>query len=275
MSAVVFGLNVNSFNPRNDFRASVDETGLVTATMSFSIRRGDYNNVRNFLLVGTRLGTLYPKNDIYFKDLRLQSHEYAQNDGANGIDVVTASFAGFIETINLPNSEKTKVYEITSSLAEISMLQHPKYLKAALQATYTDGVAVSALYNGTARYDINSSGDIKIFDNYTGQQIADITHSVIKPWFELIIVRDNKTYKSPVSEYTETQTNYAGLTDDNINYLGYIDANPPANPPTATNMIWQLTAINQQKSSDNPITWSRTWSTIEDTADNHLIYARP
>lgn len=270
MSATVYGLPSGALTPRNDFRATIDNTGKVTGTMSFSIRRGDYSAIQTFLQKGKLLTTIYTDGDSYFDNLIIDSHEYAENEGGGGgIDIIRVNLLGYFESSG-EVEEKEKVYELTTSLSEAPIIQHPKFLLLD-QEVNSGANGMIRLYNGTARFEKNTSGYL-IVDVMTGNEIVTITGGDEYDWFECIFIRDNRTYKVPVSEYTETQTNLGGLTDAEVEYLGKIDEDVPKNPATPPNMIWMLTGSSETKSSENPITWTRTWSTIEDTADTALLY---
>lgn len=270
MSATVYGLPSGALTPRNDFRATTDNTGRVNATMSFSLRRGAYSSIQAFLHKGKLLTNIYTEGDSYFDNLIIDSHEYAENEGGgNGIDIIRVNLLGYFES-SAEVEEKEKVYELTTSLGEAPIIRHPKFLLLN-QDVNSAANGMVRLYNGTARFEKNTSG-YKIVDIMTGNEIVTITGGDEHDFFECIFIRDNRTYKVPVSEYTETQTNMGGLTDAEVEYLGKIDNDPPRDPATPPNMIWMLTGSSETRSSENPITWNRTWSTIEDTADNVLLY---
>jgi len=270
MSATVYGLPSGALSPRNDFRATIDKTGKVNGTMSFSIRRGDYSSIQTFLQKGKLLTTIYTEGDSYFDDLIIDSHEYAENEGGgNGIDIIRVNLLGYIESSE-EVEEKEKVYELTTSLGELPIIRHPNFLLLD-QSVNSGANGMVRLYHGTARYEKTASG-YAIKDIMTGNEIVTITGGEEYDWFECIFIRDNRTYKVPVAEYTETQTNLGGLTNAEVLYMGKIDNDIPKDPATPPNMIWMLTGSSETKSSENPITWTRTWSTIEDTDDTALIY---
>jgi len=269
MSATVYGLASGVLTPRNDFRATTDTTGRTTASMSFTIRRGDYSAIRPSLAKGTLLSTLYSEGDDYFQSMVVDFHEYEENaGGGNGMDLIRVNFGGWFE-LSLPELEKQKVYDHITSLGETSTMKHPKFV--AMSANYPLAAnAMIRLYNGQARW-VEESGAIAILDSVTGDELVSITAGDEREWFDCIFVRDNKTWKTPTAEYTETQTNLGGLTDAEVADMGLQD-DPPNSPATPPNMVWMLTGASETRSSDSPITWTRTWSTIEDNADNTLLY---
>jgi hypothetical protein len=236
--------------------------------MSFTIRRGDYSLVRPSLAKGTSLSTLYPDGDSYFQSMVIDDHEYGENESGNAMDVIRVSLSGTFE-LSVEEIEKQKVYDHTTSLGEIPTIRHPKFLLLD-QAVRSPANGMIRLYNGQARWEEVISG-VLIVDITTGNEIVTITGGTEMDWFDCIFRRDNRTYKVPVAEYTETQTNMGGLTDSEVVDMGMIDA-PPNNPATPPNMQWMMTGASETRSSDSPITWTRTWSTIEDTADNTLLY---
>ena len=271
MSATVYGLASGVLKPRNDFRATTDKTGKTTASMSFTIRRGDYSLIRPNLDKGVQLSTLYPEGDDYFNNMVVDDHEYEENaGGGSGIDLIRINFSGYFE-LSLPESEKQKVYELTTSLGEIPIIRHPKFLQLDhAENSAADGMI--RMYHGTARYEKTTSG-YAIYDVMTGDEIVTITGGIEYDWFECIFIRDNRTYKVPVAEYTETQTDLGGLSDSEVAPMGLKD-DPPNNPATPPGMTWMLTGSTETRSSDSPITWTRTWSTIEETEDTELIYGQ-
>jgi len=269
MSATVYGLASGVLKPRNDFRATTDKTGKTTASMSFTIRRGDYSLIRPNLDKGVQLATLYPDGDDYFNIMVVDDHEYEENaGGGNGIDLIRINFSGYFE-LSEPESEKQKVYELTTSLGETPTIRHPKFLLLD-QSVNSAANGMVRLYNGQARYTEVTSG-ILIEDNVTGNEIVTISGGDELDWFNCIFKRDNRTYKTPVAEYTETQTDLGGLTNAEVADMGFKDT-PPKNPATPPNTVWMLTGSTETRSSDSPITWTRTWSTIEDSDDNTLLY---
>lgn len=268
MSAQVYGLQSNRLVPGKDFRASTDATGKTTGSMTFTIRRGDYRFVSDLLIKGTLLSALYPQCDPYFSPMVVDFSEYAENETANGMDVIRVNFIGYFEN-SAEYADRQKVYDLTTSLGETPTIRHPKFLLLD-QSTNSPANGMIRLYHGTARWEETSSG-ILIVDSFTGDEIVEITGGEEMEWFDCIFRRDNKTWKTPTSEYTETQTNLGGLTTAEVADMGKIDI-PPNSPATPPNMDWMLTGSSETRSSDNPITWTRTWSTIEQSADNTLLY---
>ena len=269
MSATVYGLASGVLTPRNDFRAVTDTTGRTTASMSFTIRRGDYSIVRPYLAKGTAISSLYSQGDPYFTTLVVDYHEYEENGGGgNAMDAIRVNFSGFFE-LSAPELEKQKVYDHVTSLGEIPTIRHPKFLLLD-QATNSPANGMVRLYNGSARWEETSSG-VLILDITTGNEIVTITGGTEMDWFDCIFRRDNRTYKVPVAEYTETQTNLGGLTDSEVSDMGKVDV-PPNDPATPPDMLWMMTGASETRSSDSPITWTRTWSTIENTDDTTLLY---
>lgn len=269
MSATVYGLASGVLKPRNDFRATTDKTGKTTASMTFTIRRGDYSLIRPNLDKGVQLSTLYPEGDDYFNNMVVDDHEYEENaGGGSGIDLIRINFSGYFE-LSEPESEKQKVYELTTSLGETPTIRHPKFRAMAADSPLAANAMIQ-LYNNRARV-VEESGAIVILDIVTGDELINMTAGLEREWYDCIFVRDNRTFKTPVAEYTETQTDLGGLTDEQVVNMGFKDT-PPNNPATPPNTTWMMTGSTETRSSDSPITWTRTWSTIEDSADNTLLY---
>jgi len=237
--------------------------------MSFTIRRGDYSIIRPSLAKGTGLSSLYSEGDSYFNSMVVDFHEYEENaGGGNGMDLIRVNFSGYFE-LSAPELEKQKVYDLITSLGETPTIRHPKFLLLD-QAANSGANGMVRLYNGQARWEETVSG-VLIVDIVTGNEIVTITGGDELEWFDCIFRRDNRTYKVPIAEYTETQTNLGGLTDSEVSDMGLQD-DPPNDPATPPDTVWMMTGSSETRSSDSPITWTRTWSTIEDNADNTLLY---
>jgi len=262
----VNGFGLAEVTARNDFRAVVDNTGRVKGSQSFSLRHGDYDDVKSSFNKGELLSTINANAPAPFGGLLIDSHEFTENGGGNGIDIVTVQLIGWFEG-DEGQSERETVYEHNTSLAERPTIEHPKFLALGVTG---DKDFIVKLYNGTARWN-DDSGTVTVIDVYSGTELGTITDPASLEWFDCIIRRGNRTYNDPVGEYTETKTDAGGLSDALIADMGLIDT-PPNTPATPPNKVWIMSGSNETRSSDNPITWSRTWSTIDDTTDNNLLY---
>lgn len=270
MSYTGYGLPSNILTPSKDFRVEKDATGKFTGSMTFSIRRGDYSGVAAALNKGELLSTIYTQLDAYFTTmLFIDTHSLEENQGGSGgsIDNIVVNFIGF-EPGDEEQSEREKIYDWNGSLTESPIIQHPKFL--ALDELFKTPIV--ACYDGKFRSTGNGiTEDVQFYDVYSGMPQGVLTDEDALVWFRMIVLRGVRTYQNPAGEYTETQTDLGGLTDAEIADLGKIMI-PPKNPATPPDRVWILSGATETKSSTNPITWSRTWTTIEDNEDNQLIY---
>jgi hypothetical protein len=260
------GFGLAEVTARNDFRVTIDATGRVKGSQSFSLRHGAYDSERALFLKGNTLATVNPDAPDPFGVLLIESHEFEENGGGNGIDIVTLQLVGWFEG-DEGQTERETIYDLNTTLSERPTIEHPKFVNIGVPA---DKDFIVKLYNGTARWN-DESGTVTITDVYSGFEIGTITDGQSLQWFDLIIRRGVRTYNEPVSEYTETRTDQGGLSDAKVADMGKIDT-PPNNPPSPPDKIWMMSGASETKSSDNPVTWTRTWMTIDDTPDNNLLY---
>ena len=265
MSSTIYGLASNSITPRSDFTATQDETGKWKGSQSFTIRRGDYASIKTYFYRGELLSVIYPSINPEFNGFTIESHEVSEQAG--GMDIVNVTASGWTEGSET-QSERETVYDYNTTLAERPIIDHPKF--KALGLANEEIPLIIKFFEGKYRW----SGEVtnpQFFDNYTGLPIGDITSPTILEWFNCICVRGVKTYRSLEAEYTETKTDIGGLTASLIQDLGMIDT-PPNSPVAPTGKIWQFTTASETRSSTNPVTYSRAWSTIDDDVDNNLLY---
>lgn len=264
MSSKIFGLGTNSITPRPDFTATQDETGKWKASMSFSIRRNEYTNIKSYFYKGELLSVIYPNIDPEFAGFYIESHSVEEQPG--GMDIVNVNATGWTEGSET-QSERETVYDYNTSLTERSIIEHPKF--KALAVTFSRD-AIVGVFNGLNRWS-GAAATPTITDIATGLPICTITTSPEILWFNAIVLRGVKTYKVPEAEYTETKTDIGGLTESLVENLGLIDT-PPNSPVAPSGKIWQLSGVHETRSSTNPITYTRTWSTIDDDDDSELLY---
>lgn len=268
MSATIKGIANNKIIANPNFRATKDGTGKWTATQSYNIKRGDYGNVADNFRKGERIVGIYPDVQSYFATLLIEDHEYQENP--SGIDTVTVSFVGF-QAGDEGQSERETVYEYNVDIAERPIIEHPKFIEL-FGITKFDASAIVRCYNETARCENLEASSPRIIDNFSMEELTIITDPEAIKWFDMIFRRGVRTYLEPVPEYTETKTDQGGLSNSKLADLGKIDS-PPKSPPTPSGKVWFLSGASETRSSDNPVTYTRKWTVIEDTEDNKIIYA--
>jgi len=267
MSANIIGITNNQIIANPNFRAMKDGTGKWTATQSYQIKRGDYDQVAEFFQKGVTIPNIYEDVQAYFAPLMIENHEYQENPG--GIDTIVVSFVGWQEGTE-GQTERETVYEYSADVAERPIVEHPKFIQMAA-STPDDAAAIVRCYEGTARAEDLEAQSPRIIDNFSGDQVTIITDPEPIKWFDMIFKRGVRTYLEPTPEYTETKTDRGGLSNSKVADLGKIDT-PPNSPPAPSGKVWILSGASETRSSDNPITYTRKWTVIDDNEDNNIIY---
>jgi hypothetical protein len=267
MSATIIGIANNKIISNPNFRAKKDGTGKWTATQSYQIKRGDYPSVAQYFQKGVTIVNIYPDVQDYFAPLIIEDHEYQEQPSC--IDIVTVSFVGWQEGTE-GQTERETVYEYSVGVSERPIVEHPKFIKMAV--TYpASASAIVSCYEDKSRCENLKSTVLRIIDNFTGQLFWKIEDPEPKKWFDIIVRRGVKTYLDPIPEYTETKTDRGGLSDSKVADLGKIDT-PPNSPPAPSGKVWILSGASETRSSDNPVTYTRKWTVIDDTEDNNILY---
>jgi hypothetical protein len=267
MSATIIGIANNKIIANPNFRAKKDGTGKWTATQSYQIKRGDYGSVAEYFQKGVTIPNIYPDVQDYFAPLIIEDHEYQENPG--GIDTINVSFVGWQEGTE-GQTERETVYEYSADIAERPIVEHPKFIKMAKSTPYS-AAAIVRCYEGAARAENVEAQSPSIIHNFSGIRIVTLTDPEPIKWFDMICKRGVKTFLEPTPEYTETKTDRGGLSNSKVANLGKIDS-PPNSPPTPSGKVWILSGASETRSSDNPITYTRKWTVIDDTEDNQVIY---
>ena len=267
MSSTIIGIANNQIIANPNFRAKKDGTGKWTATQSYQIKRGDYDQVAEYFQKGVTIPNIYEDVQAYFAPLIIEDHEYQENPG--GIDTINVSFVGWQEG-NEGQTERETVYEYSADVAERPIVEHPKFIQMAAR-TPDDAAAIVRCYEGTARAEDLEAQSPRVIDNFSGDEITIITDPDPIKWFDMIFKRGVRTYLEPTPEYTETKTDRGGLSNSKVADLGKIDT-PPNSPPAPSGKVWILSGVSETRSSNNPITYTRKWTVIDDNEDNNIIY---
>jgi hypothetical protein len=267
MSAIIIGIANTQIIANPNFRAKKDGTGKWTATQSYQIKRGDYGSVAEYFQKGVTIPNIYPDVQDYFAPLIIEDHEYQEQPG--GMDSITVSFVGWQEGTE-GQTERETVYEYSVDIAERPIVEHPKFIEMSL-STPDDAAAIVRCFNETARCENLEAQNPRIIDNFSADEITIITDPNPIKWFDMIFRRGVKTYLEPIPEYTETKTDQGGLSNSKVADLGKIDS-PPNSPPTPSGKVWILSGASETRSSDNPVTYTRKWTVIDDTEDNNILY---
>lgn len=266
MSSTIFGTTAGGI-PGPTFKARRDETGKWTASLTIAVKRGDYESLSGSYRKGTSISAVYPQVQSYFGGMVVTDHEYIEKPG--GLDEVVVNFVGaFMDESGDPD-ERDYVYDYQVDLAEKPIIEHPKFA----QVYPPNQELLIKYYEGKVRVVDVETNPNKFVDNYSGQILRDYepySGEFGTEFYDIIVTKGIRTYLQPMAEYTETVTDSEDLTGK-IDLMGKIDA-PPENPPQFDGFIWFMSGATQSKSSDNPITWSRTWTSIEDNEQNNFLY---
>lgn len=253
----LYGFAPNELKPGPDFSAGVDASGKWTGSQTFTCRKFDFGNasIQAKIKVGTSATTVYPDLPSEWEFLYISSWRHEHQPG--GITKVFVEYGGSSENSPDPRDpeEKEESYSMTGSLTELDILGHPSF--ANVSGPEKDGMI--ALIKGTGRRDYSVSDVISVIDNYTMQEIGRIGYTPEgEKLYDLYFNQGKTTYLASQIEWTVQKTNEAGISDENLQKLGYIDT-PEGNPPTFTDRNWLFSSASQNRTNANPKT-TKTWS---------------
>lgn len=253
----LYGFAPNELKPGPDFTAGVDASGKWTGSQTFTCRKFDFGNssIQAKIQVGTSATTVYPELPVEWEFLYISSWRHEHQPG--GITKVFVEYTGSSEDSPDPRDpeEKEESYSLAGSLTELDMVGHPYFA----DMSGNEKEPIIALIKGTGRRDYASETNIIVTDNYTGEQIGfAISSAKGLKLYDLIFNQGKTTYPASQIEWTVQKSNKAGISDENLQLLGYI-ADPEGNPPEFTDRNWMFTAATQNRTNANPKT-TKTWS---------------
>lgn len=262
MSATIFG-NTTGGIPSASFRARRDDTAKWSASLTLTIKRGDYSSIAGKLQKDEPITELYPDVDVYFSSMVVTDHEYIEKPG--GLDEVVVNFSGAFIEGEAPD-DRDKVYEYVIDLIEKPINEHPKFS----EVYPPNQELLVAFLKDQVR--LMQGSEVKFIDNFTGQVLRDYeTFSDADTKFkDLIVKKGIKTYNQITGEYTETVTDVTGF-ESKIENIGKIDI-PPKSPVAPDGMVWFMSGAGETVSGDAPVTYYRKWTTIQDNAENQFLY---
>lgn len=252
----LYGFAPNELKPGPDFSAGVDITGKWTGSQTFTCRKFDFGNasIQSKIKVGTSATTVYPELPSEWEFLYISSWRHEHQPG--GITKVFVEYGGSSENSPDPRDpeEKEESYSMSGSLTELDILGHPKF--ANISGTERD--AMVALIKGTGRIDYSMTPRT-VIDNYTTEIIGRIgLTDKGEKLYDLYFNQGKTTYLASQIEWTVQKTNEAGISDENLQKLGYIDT-PEGNPPTFPDRNWLFSSASQNRTNANPKT-TKTWA---------------
>lgn len=257
----LYGFAPNELKPGPDFTAGVDIGGKWTGSQTFTCRKFDFGNasIQAKIQVGTSATVLYPELPTEWEFLYVSSWRHEHQPG--GITKVFVEYSGSSEDSPDPREpeEKEESYSMAGSLTEIDILGHPYFADISL----TEREPLVALVRGTGRRDYADPNNIIVTDNNTGETVgfAIWSEKGLK-LYDLIFNQGKTTYLASQIEWTVQKSNRAGISDENLQLLGFIDT-PEGNPPTFTDRNWLFSSATQSRTNANPKstkTWSKTYT---------------
>jgi len=276
MSTIIRGIGENELKPGHDFRITRSTEGLWTASLTAYCRGSDYGNalLQAQFQPGTAITSIQPEIPAVYNFITLDSFQIANKKG--NITEIALTFTGADDDDGFqppgPDERSTST-TLRGVFQQAPVIEHPEYLKAVTNER--ERSAIAALWKNEARavvglagngdpleYEIQQKSDIT-FDYGVGGPITDASAF---PWIELIL-RGVRFYDKPMVEYSITQTNKGGITQEELDLYGRKVDVPPGNPlrPTssADHSWWHFNNITETK-DENSSVYSRTYLLRDD-----------
>jgi len=259
--STLYGFSPNELKPGPDFSAGVDIGGKWTGSQTFTCRKFDFGNsaIQDKIKVGNSATTVYTELPVEWGFLYISSWRHEHQPG--GITKVFVEYSGSSEDSPDPREpqEKEESYSLAGSLTELDMLGHPNFADISL----TEREPLVALARGTGRRDYADPNNIIVTDNNTGEVVGfSISSEKGLKLYDLIFNQGKTTYLASQIEWTVQKSNTAGISDENLQLLGYIDT-PEGNPPSFPDRNWLFSSATQNRTNANPKstkTWSKTYT---------------
>lgn len=267
--STIRGIAPNQIVAGPDLVFSRDSTGLVTATQTYRVRRGDFYGqiLQAKFRKGEPIGVIYPQVPAVVSFLQIDTAELREQPG--GIDEVYVTFVGYWQ-IDLEYEERETTYTRNNALEDRSTLEHPLFLEEVENAQ--DRAAIRAGYDGLAKKGFRSDGSTYyIVGTVADEPIATFTDANPRYWWDRIVEAGWRTYQAAVSEWTKSRSNAGGLPQSEIANFGKIDS-PPGNPATPLGMVWFMSGATESRTLGSGASWSITWTTIDDNEKNQKLY---
>lgn len=257
----LYGFAPNELKPGPDFSAGLDASGKWSGSQTFTCSKFDFGNasIQSKIQVGNSATTLYPELPAEWEFLYVNSWRHEHQPG--GITKVFVEYTGSSEDSPDPRDpeQKEESYSLAGSLTEVDMLGHPYFSDISLN----EREPLVALVRGTGRRDYQNpladENNIFVIDNTSGMPVGyNISSTKGLKLYDLIINQGKTTYLASQVEWTIQKSSKDGISDQNLQLLGYI-AEPEGNPPVFTDRNWLFTAASQNRTNANPKT-TKTWS---------------
>lgn len=253
MSAYVWGSSSSSPSPIGGFQATQDEKGGWVYKQQFRALRTSLSSstFRNTFTAGTPPTTIDTNAPSYFSTLGLVKTDV--RDNADGTLTVAAEFTGYSADFSgsgQPSTETIPKYELSGSLTQKSILEHPTVRGFG----QTDREIMKRVVEGSREYGWDSTDGLVVY------VIPDDTSTTVKckeqpssgdpeAWVKKALAGVS-SYFSPTYKWTKRWQGGTGLSSTDLNDMGKIDA-PGGSPPEAgSGRDWMMTSCHQTQSGE-------------------------
>lgn len=266
--ATIKGLPLGSIIWNPDFKATLNEEGLWTGSVSFTCNYRDIPRILPALKS--------PCQEAGWAFMRLRSIDVSNNEGDTG--VVTCSYSGsvtpdyqFGDDEDSGVDDTTSSSSMTCSVTESPIEQHPKYK----DVPTADKELMQELKNGRFKLSKTQPEEGAVYES----KVDDIGVQVIKFTDELSVelaglISDGiLTYleSTPIYRYTYTSTNKPSATA--LNKVGKIYTNPKGAPAVSGGRNWLMTSLNYDESAADTYVFTGEFRLSGVDGWNALIYA--
>lgn len=241
--ATIKGLPLGSITWNPDFRATLDDEGVWTGSVSFTCRYADIPNLLPYK------GSPCQEAGWYF--MALNGIEVSNNEGDTG--VVTCKYKGSVTPDYGFDDQETDKAEleaiassnISSSVNETPIEQHPKYIDVSTE----DKQLMQELKNGRFKRSKTQPEDGAVYES----KVDDIGVQIIKFTDPLAIELSNfiskgvLTYLDPTVIYSVTFGQKKQPRGSEIGEVGKIYSTPLNAPNVPAGRDWLMTAMNYQQ----------------------------
>lgn len=274
MATKIYNYAPNEIKPAVDFELSRSREGLWTCSQVFTCRYTDYGNVEisDRLKKGTPITDLNFNIPARFSFITLRSQRFQHKPG--GITEIHCDFSGAQDDDGYqgPSSDRSTSISYRGVISQAPIIEHPVFIA---ETSNSERAAIRGLYYEQAHiFNQGPPGSWlgdgvrirkKKDDDDYGVQV--ITSPSAIWWIDLIHVQGVKYYDRPQIEYTVTQTNKDGITQEELDNYGRAVDTPPENPIVPS---WFEIA----NAEDPPRAWWHFSGVTEDRDENSSVYSR-
>jgi len=255
----------NTLRPTSAFTYTVSGGGKATGSHVFECRYIDYANITitSKLQEGVRITTLDPNIPSSVDYLKIVSYTHEHQKG--GITRIRVQLAGFVPSDEQSSGleERNTSYSYRGSISQHTILEHPNYIND-LKDLPQAQKAIAGLWFGTAyplKSDDNYDTAMDVRNKVDSNQIDIITPPAALYWAKKIL-DGLRYYDRPDVEWSISQSNEGGMTDDDVDKFGQKVDEPEGNPPKpdwAEKSWWMFSGLTEEKDDDSA-SYSRTFT---------------